>query len=343
MDNNDIDIETADVREEAAAEKDAEVLAEEDGATAKVDTARVDARAEAAVEKDAEVLAEEDGAAATVDTATVDTAQVDTAKVDTTKDVAPTDDTADTSASGEEREDRSRVVPIAVGVFLVAAIAAVVILVLTNLDDPQDGTRRAGGRGGAEQGEWKVTSYSVGGNHPTGKHAKPPEAQARSLEQLVRRWHDSVYLFPGDLRADTQKYFSKDAAAAVRRSGLGPPENAREVETKKRTARIGIEADGAKRAAAVVDIVARGESAKGAFRTSTETHLWLERRGSTWKVIAFDVAQRPLPVEPRKDASKRDRPGNADGGVGKGAGKGEDGKGKDGGKGNGKPQKGAKK
>ncbi|MDQ4145371.1 MAG: hypothetical protein M3198_16840 [Actinomycetota bacterium] len=242
---------------------------------------------------------------------------------------APDDSSTEAPGQDEGKEKRSWTGPIAVGAFLVVAIAAVALLLLTNLGDDRGGSDRTGGRGGEEQADWKVTSYSVGGKHPSGKHGKPPKAQARSLETLVRRWHDSVYLFPADLRADTQKYFSSGAAAAMRGSDLGLPESAKEIETKKRTARIGIEANGAKRAAAVVDIVATGQSSKGPFKTSTETRLWFERDGSSWKVIAFDVDQTPLPVEPRKDAGKGDRPKGVDGKSDKGgkadpkAGKGE--------------------
>ena len=247
------------------------------------------------------------------------------------------DETATASEqTDEEKDDRSWVAPVATGAFLVAAIVVLAILLLANMADEKDG-RRSGGRGGAEQGEWRVTSYSIGGKNPTGKHGKPPKTQAKSLETLVRRWHDSVYLFPAQLRSDTQRYFTDDAARAMRSSSLGLPGSAAEVETKKRSARIGIEADGAKRAAAVVDIVATGDSAKGAFRVRSETHLWFERQGSKWKVIAFDVDQEPLPLE-----TKRGGKGDAKGGPGKGGAKGDAKADKGAGKGD-KAQKGGKK
>ena len=243
-------------------------------------------------------------------------------------DSTPTESSEQTAPSGtdEERDERSWAAPIAVGVFFVVAIAVAAILLLINSTGDKKEGRRTGGRGGTEQADWKVTSYSIGGNHPSGKHARPPKQEARALEKLVRRWHDSVYLFPAELRSDTEKYFTRDAARAMRASDLGLLDSAREVETKKRSARIGIEGNGAKRAAAVVDIVATGDSAKGEFRVGSETHLWFEREGSKWKVIAFDVNQRPLPLDPKPGPAGGEGPG------GKGGKDSADGKGNQGGR-----------
>ena len=245
---------------------------------------------------------------------------------------SPDPDTPD-----EEKKKRSWVVPLVVGIFLTAAIAAVAILLLLNTDDATNNRgRRGGGLAAPDQVKWKVTSYSLGGMHPE-RTGKAPKEEARDLSKLVRRWHDSAYLFPGDLRADTNKYFTSEAARAVRASGIGLPAGADRVETKKRTARIGIDVDGARRAAAEVQVVAIGQSRKGDFRVASETHLWLEREGSKWKVIAFEVDQDPQPLDPKKG--------------GKGKGKGSKGKGAEGngnsggGSGNsgGKPNKGGAK
>ena len=255
------------------------------------ETETTDVRLEGTTEEDTAVISEESGGVLT--------------QLDTPRSEAPTV-TVPATTDEEEKDDRSWAVPIAVGIFAVVAIAIVSILLLMNTagDKGEGAGRRTGGRGGVEQADWKVTSYSIGGKHPSGKQSNPPKGQTKSLERVVRRFHDSVYLFPADLKADTGKYFTDDAARAMRASGLGLPDSASKVETKKRSARIGIEADGAKRAAAVVNVVAVGESAKGDFRVGSETRLWFERTGSKWKVIAFDVDQRPLPLEPKENGSK---------------------------------------
>lgn len=265
------------------------------------DIETTDVRVEPAPEEETAVLSEESGGVLT--------------KLDSPASEAPTITVPATK--DEDKDERSWAVPIAVGIFFVVAIAVVAILLLTNTTGDTGGaSRRTGGRGGVEQADWKVSSYSLGGKHPSGKHADPPKGQSKSLEELVRRWHDSVYLFPADLKADTDKYFTDDAARAMRASGLGLPDSASKVETKKRTARIGIESDGAKRAAAIVNVVAVGDSAKGDFRVGSETHLWLERNGSKWRVIAFDLNQNPLPLEPKSDGPK----GKGDKGAAEGKG-----------------------
>lgn len=219
---------------------------------------------------------------------------------------------ASTPTDQDDKKKRSWVAPVAVSSGLIAAIAVVVILLLMNIGNEQDGGARRGGRAAVDQADWKVTSYSLGGAHPA-RTGKAPNKEVRSLRRLIRRWHDSVYLFPADLRADTNKYFTRAAARAVRTSGLGPPRTAKQVETTKRTARIGIEAGGARRAAADVEIVAKGRSAKGKFRIATETHLWFEREGSKWKVVAFDVEQKPRPVGPQRKGGKADKRGDGGG------------------------------
>lgn len=199
-----------------------------------------------------------------------------------------------TDDSENEKKKSSWVVPLLVGLGVVALIAAVAGFLLMN-STKNDGRERAASRGGEQQAEWKIRSFPIGG-----KKSDLPAAAEKSLGTLITRWSNAVYLYPGEIKSVTQRYFTKEAAAAFRASDIGLPNNAKEIETQRRSARIGIDVDGAKRAAAHVEVVATGTTGKEDFRSMTDSRLWLEREGSTWRVIAFDIDQEPLPLHPNK-------------------------------------------
>ena len=226
------------------------------------------------------------------------------------------DAAAETSSNGaaetsdeptEEKKKTGWLVPLGVGLAVVLVIAAIAILLLMNQADKG---RREGGRGAGPQAQWQFTSFPIGG-----KKADLPGAQEAAIERLIRRWSDAVYLYPADLRAATSRYFTAAAADAFRASDVGLPGNAREVQTKRRVARIWIDVDGARRAAARVQVVATGKSSSREFRSASESHLWLEREGASWKVIGYEVDQRPLPLHPGKDGGA-DNKGQDDGAAG---------------------------
>lgn len=95
-------------------------------------------------------------------------------------------------------------------------------------------------------------------------------------------------------------YFRGPARGAFRRSGAGVPEGAKEVRTLRRTARVTIQATTAKRAAASVTVIARGMVDGRDFKIRHRSELWLERTKKGWKVIAFDIDQRPMRLTPRR-------------------------------------------
>ena len=216
----------------------------------------------------------------------------------------------------EEKKKKGWLAPLAVGFAVVLLIAAVAILLLMN-PAKDKGAGRGASRGAGPQAQWQFASFPIGG-----KKSDVPSAQTKAIERLIRRWSDAVYLYPADLKRSTRLYFTASAADAFRSSAIGLPKDARDVQTKKRAARIWIDVDGARRAAARVQVTATGQSASGAFRSASQSHLWLEREGRAWKVIGYEVDQRPLPVNPDKGkgkgknggtGAKNDAPGNTNG------------------------------
>ena len=214
----------------------------------------------------------------------------------------------------EEKKKKKKgwLIPLGVGLVVVLLIAAVASLLLMN-PAGKKGAGRGASRGVGPQAQWQFTAFPIGG-----KKTDVPTDQTRAIEGLIRRWSEAVYLYPADLRRSTQRYFTTGAANAFRSSDLGLPQDASEVQTKKRTARIWIDVDGARRAAARVEVIATGQSSSGEFRSASQSHLWLEREGNAWKVIGYEVDQRPLPLNPNKGKDESDPPKNETPGGAKG-------------------------
>lgn len=202
-------------------------------------------------------------------------------------DEAAEDETATASILGFRA--RRHWVPLAAAMAGVGAVAALVIFLLTSGAFDDEGAQ--GPKLLPNQAEWKIETSSVGGEHFRKKQPPPPAEQSRTLERLVREFHDTMFFRPGELGEVTKQYFTSGAADDLKNSKVGLPKDARTVRTLTRKARIGIDADGAKRAVAFVEIVAEGQTGKGDFHSATKSTLWMERDGSKWKVIAFDFKQ----------------------------------------------------
>lgn len=143
------------------------------------------------------------------------------------------------------------------------------------------------------QARWKMTAYISGAVGPVGKReTKRARAQRVRASKLVRRVYDAMFLDPARRDEVLKAKFHPRAARALRRKA-GVPKQAQEVQTTQRKADIAIHAVGARRAVASVKVRARGVVGDRSFKIVHRGTLWLERRKGKWKVIAFDVAQRP--------------------------------------------------
>jgi hypothetical protein len=149
-----------------------------------------------------------------------------------------------------------------------------------------------------EQADWKVSFSRAGRSGRLSKRAVTRlRAQRPRLTSAVRAASDAMFL-GGDTPASS--YFRGPARGAFRRSNAGAPEGAKEVRTLRRTARVAIQATTAKRAAASVTVIARGVVDGRDFKVRHRSRLWLERTKKGWKVIAFDIDQRPMRHSPKR-------------------------------------------
>jgi len=145
------------------------------------------------------------------------------------------------------------------------------------------------------QAKWKITVHPSGNSGKLGKiRAKRIRAQRPTTRKLIRRVYDGVFLAPPAQRRDVlQRYFNGRAAAKFADTA-GVPDRATEVTTTVRKADVGIDAAGARRAAAVVVVRAHGRLGPRSFGLLHRATLWLERSKGSWNVIAFEVRQRPI-------------------------------------------------
>jgi hypothetical protein len=148
------------------------------------------------------------------------------------------------------------------------------------------------------QAKWEVRTFPAGGAG-VGKLSKREKASVKAqqerLSTLVKDVFDSLFLTPTEVRSVLKERFTSAAAGSLLGSGIGLPDQTANVQIKKRSARVGVHVDSARRAAARVKIAGTGINRGRKVRFSHEATLWLEREKGSWRVIAFDVKQRARP------------------------------------------------
>lgn len=143
------------------------------------------------------------------------------------------------------------------------------------------------------QAKWKIKAHPSGNlGKITKRQAKRVRAQRRPVSKLVAEVYDALFLDPAR-REEVLKARLLPRAARAIGNKAGVPEGAGEVRTKVRKADIGIDVDGARRAAAKVKVRAEGVAGRRKFEIVHRATLWLERSRGKWKVIAFSLRQKP--------------------------------------------------
>lgn len=146
-----------------------------------------------------------------------------------------------------------------------------------------------------KQAPWRIGKFPAGSVAAmTRTDRRRLRAQRPKVAALIRSLYDAMFLEPHSLKETIKGRFTRPAArslAASRRVGL--PGDATAVETLARTARIGIEATGARRAVASVRVSAVGSVGRRRFHVVHRSTLWLVRSRARWEVIAYQVEQGP--------------------------------------------------
>lgn len=191
---------------------------------------------------------------------------------------------------------------------VIALVIAAAALMQRTGDQPGRGARSEGSgqpldqlhptRRPIEQAPWHIRVYAAGAlAAPTARQRARVEGQRKLLVDAVRALFDARYFSPEAAAEPVAKDTFTDAAARrwlAARSG--PPPVLTRLRTVVRSARIGVDAPTAKRAAAAVRIVARGRIDERRAKFAEEATLWLERVRRKWRVIAFETGRRELPL-----------------------------------------------
>ena len=146
-----------------------------------------------------------------------------------------------------------------------------------------------------EQAPWRIQTYGTGGGAKLSKQQRGRlHAQRGPIARLVKDLHAALFLDPTARKRIVDRVFTSSAARPFLSARPGLLGDAETVKTVWRRARIGIQADGARRAAGTVAIVARIDRGEDAVRLGYRSDLYFEKSKGRWKVVAFEIDQKRL-------------------------------------------------
>lgn len=150
------------------------------------------------------------------------------------------------------------------------------------------------------QARWVVRTFAAGTAGPPKKeHRKAVAREKEDLSETVTTVIDSITVGAESIRSLAGSDLTPGAAKALTRSGLALPERLEDVQMIKRKADIGLDANGGKRAAALVKTVVKGTIDGSDVKLAGETKLYLLKGKGGWQVVAFDSK-----FAPKTDGSK---------------------------------------
>jgi hypothetical protein len=206
-----------------------------------------------------------------------------------------------TSARTEQRRPPPALL---VGVALVGLALVGLALFLGRTEQEGSHPRRGAEADGTEpatlpkitHARWRVDKFPAGAvGGMTKAEVRRLKAQGPKVGRLVRSLYDTLFLEPERLGRVVRASFAGSAARSfLSLDSSGPPDRATRVKLVTRKARIGIDAQASKHAVASVTVAARGSASGRSFRLVHEATLWLERWRRGWRVIAYDLEQRPV-------------------------------------------------
>ena len=206
--------------------------------------------------------------------------------------------------STSARTDQRKYSPAAVLAAVVACLAAGgVAAFLAGLGDespstvtPQARPRTVASPPEVNHARWRIRHHATGGlGKLTKAQRRRVRAQAPRVGALVRQVFDTLFLDPARVSPVVRASFTRSAARSwVRLRAAGPPRGTSRLELVARRARLSFDARSATQAVASVRLAARGRTVRRRFRLAHETTLWLERSPGKWRVVAYDVSQRPV-------------------------------------------------
>ena len=143
------------------------------------------------------------------------------------------------------------------------------------------------------QARWKIETRVAGPKRIPKALRKRGLKRGAEVSRLVRGIFNAIYLEPESAATAIRRSFTKPAAAAIRKPGIGLPKGAERVETTRRRIAVTVYAGTGAQAVARALVAAKGIAGGKPFRIRHDSTLWLVRRGGDWSVIAFEIAREP--------------------------------------------------
>jgi hypothetical protein len=208
--------------------------------------------------------------------------------------------------STSARTDQRRYSPAVIVAAVLACLAlAGLALFLAGLNDASSGTttteksRPAPVNSTPEvrHAAWRVRRSAIGSfGKLTKAQRRRVNAQTPRIGTLVRNVYNTLFLDPARARRVVGAAFTRPAARSwAKLRPVGPPEGTTTLKIVSRKAAVTVDAPSARRAVASVSLRVRGRTETRRFRLAHDATLWLERLPGRWRIVAYDVNQRPVP------------------------------------------------
>jgi hypothetical protein len=143
------------------------------------------------------------------------------------------------------------------------------------------------------QARWRVKTVPKGGKRISKAEQARVKKRGAKVATVVQTFFDTLFLDPTNTDEIVAATFTRGAAKALARPGVGLPQGAEEVQTLRRRANIILYAETASQAIATVEVRLKGVAEEQAFRLQHAATLWLQRSDKGWRVMAYEITQKP--------------------------------------------------
>jgi hypothetical protein len=141
--------------------------------------------------------------------------------------------------------------------------------------------------------DWRIKTAPKGGKRVSKAERARVERRGTKVAALIQRFFDTLFLDPAKSDEVIADSFTRGAAKALARPGVGLPKRAEEVAIVRRRASIVLYAKTASQAIAKVEVRLRGMVEDKPFRLKHAAELWLVRGSKGWRVIAYEITEKP--------------------------------------------------
>ncbi|HYY44199.1 MAG TPA: hypothetical protein VE975_03305, partial [Actinomycetota bacterium] len=159
------------------------------------------------------------------------------------------------------------------------------------------------------QAKWRVRVYPAGA--PGKLHsdaANRARAQGHHAARQLRLLFDDLFLHDARREEAVRRMFIPPAARRFLQARPWPSPGTEKIHLVKRSLRIGVAPNTARRAAAAVSLSVKAQTSGKTVRFRQQTVLWLARSRKAWHVIGFELSQKPV-AGPVQDHAGRRSPG----------------------------------